>query len=190
MTASTDSTAPGTGPNPSLSGPSAIARLARLAEEAARASSSAEVFQATEAATRDLIGHRLFTVLFVVPGGAEVERIHSSDPRAYPLTGRKPMGPTPWGEHVITGRQAWLGRDMEAIRWAFFDHALIASLGCGSCINVPVCNLGEVIGTMNILDREHAYDERHVQLAQAAAPALVPALLKVIQNLDTPARRT
>ena len=189
MTAST-APAPSPGPNPPLSGPDAIARLARLAEDAARCTSAAEVFRVTEAATRELIGHRLFTVLFVVPGGAEVERIHSSDPQAYPLTGRKPMGPTPWGAHVITGRQPWLGRDMEAIRWAFFDHALIASLGCGSCINVPLCHLGEVIGTMNILDREHAYDERHVQLAQAAAPALVPALLSVIQDLGPATRRT
>lgn len=181
---------PGAHPNPVPTGTDAVTRLARLAEAAARAGSVADVFQATEAATRDLIGHRLFTVLFVVPGGAEVERIHSSDPKAYPLTGRKPMGPTPWGEHVITGRKAWLGRDMEAIRWAFFDHALIASLGCGSCINVPLCHVGEVIGTMNILDREHAYDDRHVQLAQAAAPALVPALLKVIQDLGPTAGRT
>jgi hypothetical protein len=72
---------------------------------------------------------------------------------------------------------------MEAIRWAFFDHALIASLGCGTCINVPVCALGEVAGTMNILDREHAFDERHVALAQAAAPALAPAFLAVMGRL-------
>jgi hypothetical protein len=72
---------------------------------------------------------------------------------------------------------------MEAIRWAFFDHALIASLGCGACINVPVCALGEVVGTMNILDREHAYDERHAALAQAAVPALVPAFLSVMGRL-------
>ena len=167
--------------NPPAADP--VATLARLAATAAAATTPQAVFTAADAALRELIGHRLFTLLFVVPGGAEVERIYSSDPVAYPLTGRKPMGPTPWGEHVIVGRKPWLGRDMEAIRWAFFDHALIASLGCGACINVPVCALGEVIGTMNILDREHAYDERHVALAQAAAPALVPAFLAVMGRL-------
>jgi hypothetical protein len=169
-------------PPPPL-GAEPVARLARLAEAAAAASTPQTVFAAADAAMKELIGHRLFTLLFVVPGGAEVERIYSSDPVAYPLTGRKPMGPTPWGEHVIVGRRAWLGRDMEAIRWAFFDHALIASLGCGTCINVPVCALGEVVGTMNILDREHAFDERHVALAQAAAPALAPAFLAVMGRL-------
>ncbi len=172
---------PSTPPNPLGAEP--VARLARLSEAAAAASTPQTVFAAADAAMKELIGHRLFTLLFVVPGGAEVERIYSSDPVAYPLTGRKPMGPTPWGEHVIVGRRAWLGRDMEAIRWAFFDHALIASLGCGTCINVPVCALGEVVGTMNILDREHAFDERHVALAQAAAPALAPAFLAVMGRL-------
>lgn len=172
---------PSTPPNPLGAEP--VARLARLAEAAAAASTPQTVFAAADAAMKELIGHRLFTLLFVVPGGAEVERIYSSDPVAYPLTGRKPMGPTPWGEHVIVGCRAWLGRDMEAIRWAFFDHALIASLGCGTCINVPVCALGEVVGTMNILDREHAFDERHVALAQAAAPALAPAFLAVMGRL-------
>lgn len=174
-----------TSPHPAANLPAAdpVAPLARLAATAAAATTPQAVFSAADAAMRELIGHRLFTLLFVVPGGAEVERIYSSDPVAYPLTGRKPMGPTPWGEHVIVGRQPWLGRDMEAIRWAFFDHALIASLGCGACINVPVCALGEVIGTMNILDREHAYDERHAALAQAAVPALVPAFLSVMGRL-------
>jgi hypothetical protein len=159
------------------------AALARLAAAAAVASTPQAVFSAADAALRGLIGHRLFTLMSVVPGGAEVERIYSSDPIAYPLTGRKPMGPTPWGEHVINGRKPWLGRDMEAIRWAFFDHALIASLGCGACINVPVCVMGEVVGTMNILDREHAYDERHATLAQAAVAALAPAFLAAMGRL-------
>lgn len=153
------------------------AMLALLAATAAVATTPQAVFSAADAALRALIGHRLFTLMSVVPGGTEVERIYSSDPVAYPLTGRKPMGPTPWGAHVIAGRKTWLGRDMEAIRWAFFDHELIASLGCAACINVPVCAMGEVVGTMNILDREYAYDERHEALAQAAVAALAPAFL-------------
>lgn len=168
-------------PNPTATDPVEV--LARLATASARAATPQAVFVAADAALRALIGHRLFTLMFVVPGGAEVERIYSSDPVAYPLTGRKAMGPTPWGEHVIVGRQAWLGRDMEAIRWAFFDHELIASLGCGACINVPVCAMGEVVGTMNILDREHAYDERHATLAQAAVPSLTAAFLGVMGRL-------
>lgn len=43
--------------------------------------------------------------------------------------------------------------------------------------------MGEVVGTMNILDREHAYEERLAPLAQAAAPALAPAFLAAMARL-------
>lgn len=160
--------------------PDPVPHLATLAAIGNRSSDPAAVFRAAEACSAALIGHRLFTILFVVPGASEVERIHSSDPVAYKLTGRKPMGPTPWGKHVIEGRQPWLGNDMAAIRWAFPDHELIASLGCGACINMPIIAMGEVIGSMNILDREGAFTARHVEIAQAMAPALVAPLLAVL----------
>jgi hypothetical protein len=165
-------------PNPMATDP--IGLLAQFSSMAGAANDQQAVFKEAESVLRALIGHRLFTLMVVLPGGAEVERVYSSIPAAYPLTGRKPMGATHWGQRVIEGRKLWLGRDMEAIRWAFFDHELIASLGCGACINVPVCSMGEVIGTMNILDRENAYDERHAGLAQAAVSALVPAFLRCI----------
>jgi transcriptional regulator with GAF, ATPase, and Fis domain len=130
------------------------------------------LYQRIDRAVQSLVGHRLFTLLVVVEGGREVERIHASNPVAYPLTGRKPMGQTPWGDHVIKGKQPWHGRNMADMRWAFPDHALIESLGCGSCINIPVIVLGQMIGTMNVLDRENAYDEQAVATLQLFAPLL------------------
>jgi hypothetical protein len=168
--------------------PDPIVHIAELADAAARLSDPQAVFRAVDATVKKLTGHRLFTLMVVAPGAKEVERIYSSDPVAYPLSGRKTMGQTPWGEHVIAGRKAWLGRDMDAIRWAFFDHELIASLGCGACINVPVCAIGEVIGTMNVLDRERAYDERHVALLQAVAPVLTGPFLEVMGRISAGAR--
>jgi hypothetical protein len=123
-------------------------------------------------AVKTLVGHRLFTLLVVVEGGTEVERIYSSDPVAYKLTGRKPMSKTLWGDHVIRGLQPWHGRTMADIRWAFSDHELIESLGCGSCINIPVIVFGRMIGTMNVLDREHAYDDSAVATPSLFVPIL------------------
>ncbi len=157
----------------------ALARLNRVLTDASRPE---EVFAAAEAAIAETIRFRLFTILFVVPGGAEVQRIHSSNPTAYPVTGRKPMQRTDWGEVVMGQRRPWLGRSMDDIRWAFFDHALIASLGCGSCINVPVAAFGEVLGTINVLDAEYRYDEIHIPFVEAVAPALVAPLRAVIQG--------
>ena len=132
---------------------------------AALADSPDALYRAIQDSLGALIGHRLFTLLITTPDGTEVERIHTSDPVAYPLQGRKRMGPTPWGEHVLRGQKPWMTNDAEGIRWAFPDHALIASLGLESCINIPVVALGRTLGTMNLLDRAGAYSEAATRTA-------------------------
>lgn len=149
--------------------------LLTLAATLERPGQPGALYRAMEAETKRLVGHTLFTLLYV--DGAEVARVHSNMPEAYPVSGRKPMGPTPWGAHVIAGRKPYLGRDMAAIRWAFFDHELIASLGCGSVINIPIVYDGATIGTMNLLDAEHHYTEADVPKVAALAPMLIPAFL-------------
>ncbi len=149
-----------------------LRELAASTEVMIRAANPQVLYARIDSAVKSLVGHRLFTLLVVVEGGREVERIYSSDPVAYPLTGRKPMGPTPWGDHVIKGLQPWHGRTMADIRWAFPDHALIESLGCGSCINIPVIVMGRMIGTMNVLDAENAYADEAVAALALFAPLL------------------
>jgi hypothetical protein len=151
---------------------SLLTELTACTQTMVRAASPQELFTRIDGAVKALVGHRLFTMLVVVEGGAEVERIYSSNPGAYPLTGRKPMSVTPWGDHVIRGQQPWHGRTMADIRWAFPDHALIESLGCGSCINIPVIVLGRMIGTMNVLDRENAFNDEAVGDLSLFAPLL------------------
>ena len=56
----------------------------------------------------------------------------------------------------------------------FFDHALITSLGLGSCINVPVIDGDKVLGTVNLLaEEQHFTSERlatyHALIAAAHA---------------------
>ncbi len=159
--------------------------LAACGQMLAKAASPAALYHRVDGAVKSLFGHRLFTLLVVVEGGAEVERIHSSDPAAYPLTGRKPMGPTPWGAHVIDGLQPWHGRTMADIRWAFPDHALIESLGCGSCINIPVIAFGRMIGTMNVLDRENAYADSTIAALNLFAPLLALPFADAARAIDT-----
>lgn len=133
------------------------------------------LFDALSARLREVVGFRLFTLLFV--DGDEVARIYSNQPEAYPVSGRKTMGPTPWGAHVIKGRKPWLGRGRADIEWAFYDHELIASLGCGDCINLPVVYDGETVGTFNLLDAEGRYDETHLAAVLPFAPLAVPGFL-------------
>ncbi|SMC48891.1 GAF domain-containing protein [Rhizobium sp. RU36D] len=122
------------------------------------------------------IGFGLFTLLYA--DGHEVARVYSSDENSYPVFGRKAMGPTPWGEKVLKNGQPFLGPDKAAIVWAFFDHELIFSLGLGAVINIPVVYNGETIGTMNLLDKEGAYTQAHLDKAAAYAPLLIPAYLE------------
>lgn len=131
------------------------------------------LYQTIQDALGILVGHRLFTLLIVTPDGQEVERIWTSNPAAYPVQGRKRMGPTLWGEHVLKGRQPWICNDVDGIRWAFPDHALIESLGLGSCINIPVIAFGRTLDTLNLLDQPGVYDMGAVRTAGVFAALLV-----------------
>ena len=143
----------------------------------------AALYNAVDAALQRLLGHRLFTLLAVLPGGAEVQRFWSSNAAAYPLTGRKRVGPTPWGEVVLKGMSPWLGNDAEAIRWAFADHELIASLGLGACINIPIVYRGHLLGTMNLLHAEHHFVPGDIAVAGRFAPYLASSFAEESASL-------
>lgn len=133
----------------------------------------AEVYLAVQKVLAQRVGFGLFTLLIRTPDGQEVSRVHSTDPVSYPLAGRKRMGPTPWGDLVLERQQCFLARDAEGIRWAFPDHALITSLGLASAINVPLVAMGQVLGTINLLDGAGRYTEDDVAVARTVAPYLV-----------------
>ncbi len=170
-----------------------LAAFTSVTDAIARDASPAAAFRAVDQAIAGLLGHGLFTILVRCEGGEEVERVYSSRPDAYPLQGRKRMGPTPWGDLVLTRKQTFLGPDLAAIRWAFPDHELIESLGLGSVINVSVQQGGEILGTLNVLDREAAYTSPdQVALVRAFTPFLIPALLQARLGAgagDTPEAR-
>jgi GAF domain-containing protein len=137
----------------------------------------APLYAAMDRALAGLVGHRLFTLLYVTADGKEVARCYSSNPASYPIGGRKPMGPTPWGDLVMRRQLPFLGRDAADIRWAFFDHALIESLGLRSAVNLPVRYDGRVLGTINLLDAEGHYEERHLALLRPFAALLIAPFL-------------
>ncbi|MBI3370239.1 MAG: GAF domain-containing protein [Betaproteobacteria bacterium] len=138
---------------------------------------AADLFSAVGTALREIVGYRLFTVLYVAPGAEEVARVHTSDPASYPLGGRKRMGPTPWGALVIRRRQPYIGRNDEDIRWAFPDHELIRSLNLSSVLNIAISHDGACVGTLNLLHEANWYGEHHIALAEPFGALLVPSLI-------------
>ncbi|MEV6909901.1 GAF domain-containing protein [Amycolatopsis sp. NPDC051071] len=128
--------------------------------------------------TRATIGVRLFTVLAWVPERQALRRVHSSHPREYPVGGEKTVEVAAgWLARCVTGQEPYFGADSAAVREIFADHDLIAGLGCGAVINVPVVDDdGNTLGVLNILDAEGSYDDASVEAAVSLAPLAVPAL--------------
>ncbi|MEW9548221.1 GAF domain-containing protein [Nonomuraea sp. NPDC050783] len=134
-------------------------------------------FKELEQRVRADVGVRLFTVLAWLPERRTLRRVHSSHPGQYPVGGEKSVEVAQgWLATCIEGRRPYLGADRAAVAEIFADHALIESLGCGAVVNVPVVDGDEVLGVLNILDAEGAYDAVSVAAAEKLAPLAVPAL--------------
>jgi len=95
----------------------------------------------------------------------EVERVYTSDPVAYPLSGRKPRRDTPWSRQVLVRGEPYYANDAAGIRFAFEDAEKILGLGLGAVINVPVKDGDRVVGTLNFLREAGGYRPEHVDLA-------------------------
>jgi hypothetical protein len=137
-------------------------------------------FKAIDKALAEVVGHKLFTLLYVAPGAARVKRLYTNMPKEYPVGGYKPVTESDWHKLVIGKRQAWVGYDYEDVKWAFFDHELIRSLGCESAINQPVVYAGRVLGTMNLLDAKGHYKESDPAKIEAFAALMIGPFLDAI----------
>ena len=137
----------------------------------------APLYRAIEKAMAELIGFKLFTILVATPEGDRVRRTYTNNAQAYPVGGFKPMATSPWGDMVIRGKRPYIGRNAEDIRWAFFDHELIASLGLASVLNTPIVWNDRCIGTMNLLDAAEHFVPAHAAIARNFAQLLVPAMM-------------
>lgn len=144
-----------------------------------KARGSIELFGAVEQMARERIGFKLLTMLHLSSDGEEVRRLYTTDPVHYPVSGREKLGRTAWGQRVLVEQQPYLGVDSAGVRWAFpADFDLISSLGLGSTMNVPIVALGKTLGSLNILNVAHAYDQRHMAAAISLAPYLTAAFLR------------
>ena len=133
-----------------------------------------------ESATRDTVGHKLFTLLYVAPGGRRVKRLYTNMPKEYPVGGYKEVKDTPWHKRVVEERRAWVGYNADDIKWAYFDHELILSLGCQSAMNVPVGYAGRLLGTMNLLDAANHYKESDIAKCESFAALMIGPFLDAI----------
>jgi GAF domain-containing protein len=118
------------------------------------------------------IPNRLFTAMQFHEATMEVERLFSTSPDIYPVSGRKPKHDTAWGQKVLVERQVNIGSGTEDIVWAFADNDTILSLGLTEVMNIPVVRGRRVLGTINFLRDTPPFSEEEVAIAQILAASL------------------
>lgn len=135
------------------------------------------VFQALADLAQDIIGVRLFTLMAFDEARNQAQRLYSNRPDAYPVKGTKEVQDDAWARHVLRKHKTFVANSIEDIARVFPDDELIRSLGCESCINIPVLVGGRVIGTLNCLHgKGHYTRERIAQSDRLKLPGAVAFL--------------
>ena len=152
-----------------------------MKEIAAAVASSDEqpqtTFFALERLVADTIGVKLFTVMEIDFTREVASRIYSNDTKSYPIFGEKPFPSNNWTEAVFERHKTFVANSINEIAKVFPDHELIQSIGCGSCLNLPIVINGRIIGTLNCLDVEGHYTPARVMAAEQLKPAGALAML-------------
>ncbi|QXT40584.1 GAF domain-containing protein [Gymnodinialimonas ceratoperidinii] len=113
-----------------------------------------QVFDALYALSDALVPVRLWTVMTVDMEAGVARRAYTNMPEAYPASGTKPITRNAWFEIVHDRHECFVANTLDEIAQVFPDFELIGSLGCGSVLNLPVIDGGELVATVNLLDAE------------------------------------
>ena len=99
----------------------------------------------------------------------QLQRIWTSHPAEYPVTGRKRKQLTDWTATLFVRGQVIVGEGRAVLTQTFDDHALMARLGLTAFINVPVLQAGRAIGTFNVFGTRPAWHEDEVAAVRLLA---------------------
>jgi hypothetical protein len=141
---------------------------ARFVAAVSEAKGSESGWKALEDLAQRVVGHKLFTVMTVDMAAGLARRAYSNHPAAYPVSGTKPIHHDSWFDIVHGQRRSFVANTIEDIAKVFPDHELIASLGCGSVLNLPVVLEGDLVATINLLHAPGHYTPERVAAAEAA----------------------
>jgi GAF domain-containing protein len=134
-------------------------------------------FQALEQLVNETIGVTLFTLMEIDHIKGVARRNYTNMPDAYPVSGEKPMQHDRWSEQVEGAHQTFVANSIEEIADVFPDYELIQSLGCESCMNVPIVVGGKVLGTLNCLNVAGHFTPERVHAAEGLKEAGAIAFL-------------
>ena len=162
------------------------AELDRFTAAISEAKASEAAWRALQDLAQSTIGSRLFTVMTVDMEAGLARRAFTSHPEAYPVSGTKPIHRDSWFEIVHGARLSFVANTIEDIAKVFPDYELIASLGCGSVLNLPVVIGDDLAATINMLDVPGHFTPARVADAEAllAVPARLCCALARLFDLD------
>ncbi|GAB5504873.1 MAG: GAF domain-containing protein [Rhizobiaceae bacterium] len=131
------------------------------------------------------IGAIIFTCSTFNLATRQAKRIHTNQPDAYPLSGLKDVETSRWTETVLDRGETFVANTIDEIAQVFPDHGLIAELGCGSVINIPVLLGGKTLGTVNLLHEDGYFSADRVERARDHRSAAIIAFAAL--NMSTSA---
>ena len=144
---------------------------------AGAAKSPDALFAAITTVAARRVGAGLVTAMRHHAAEREVERLYSSNEKAYPVGGRKQKRDTGWSRKVLAEHQVLLSAGDDGIRESFDDHAIIFGLGLHSCVNVPLVSRGECIGTLNVLRAQAEWRADEIAVVRGLGLAALSAVL-------------
>ena len=104
-------------------------------------------------------------------------RNYTNMPEAYPVLGEKPRSQNKWSEIVDVRHETFVANSIDEIADVFPDYELIQSLGCESCLNLPIIIDGRLRGTLNCLDAAGHYTPEKIAAAETLKTAGALAFL-------------
>lgn len=141
--------------------------LSRFETALSAATTPDACYEALYNLTQSEIGVTLFTIMETNIEAGEGCRAWSNMPGPYPISGRKALPQNHWFDIVIGKGQIFVANTIDDIDAVFPDAELIAKLGCGSVVNLPVAQDGKPLGSVNMLDPEQGFPpERVRQIAE------------------------
>jgi hypothetical protein len=123
------------------------------------------------------IGSKLTTASVYDLKQMRSRRVWTDDASAYPTGNFKRLDRNRFFETVIEGRRPFSSTTIEEIATVFFDWEKIRDLGFESNLNLPAIANGQVIGTINLLERQGHYTPDKVEKALLWQPVATLAFL-------------
>jgi hypothetical protein len=141
-----------------------------------------KLYKAAEKLAQKTTSCTLFTILKYIDAGRQVERVHTSHPKAYPVGGRKPVDPKSRKQRMLERGQVFVASNKTAITRTYSDYERILSLGITTVLNAPISANGQCLGTITISGLRGRHGKKRLEIAKVLAGLLVPALMAEISG--------